>query len=84
MSAVRRVFQIRCDWDPEAEVWYVSDSDVPGLVAEAATPEDMQRLLQARIPELLELNLPNLLARGECEVPIELLLSQRSMVRIAC
>jgi predicted RNase H-like HicB family nuclease len=84
MNAVRRVFQIRCDWDPEAGVWYVCESDVPGLVAEASTIEEMNRLLQVRVPELLELNLPNLLAHGECEVPIELLTSRRSTVRIAC
>lgn len=84
MDVMRRVFQIRCDWDPEAAVWFVSESDVPGLVAEAATIEEMTSLLRDRVPELLELNRPDLIAHGECEVPIELLTSRKSTIRIAC
>ncbi len=28
-------------WDEEAGVWYVSDTDFPGLVAEAASERDL-------------------------------------------
>ena len=51
-----KTYYVRADWDEEAEVWYVSQSDVPGLVAEAETAEKLIALLNELIPELLELN----------------------------
>jgi hypothetical protein len=30
---------VRCQWDDEAGVWYVDDTDVPGLSTEAETFE---------------------------------------------
>ncbi len=47
---------IRCEWDDEARVWYVAESDVPGLAVEAETSEAMLRKLEAVVPELLALN----------------------------
>jgi hypothetical protein len=49
-------YGIRVKWDAEAGVWYIEDSNVPGLVGEAATLEAMMALLQARVPEMLEEN----------------------------
>jgi predicted RNase H-like HicB family nuclease len=43
-------------WDPEAKVWVAESEDVPGLVAEADSPESLLEKLKTRIPELLELN----------------------------
>jgi hypothetical protein len=43
-------YGIRVKWDAEAGVWYIEDSNVPGLVGEAATLEAMMALLQARVP----------------------------------
>jgi len=57
-------FTVRCNWDGDAGVWYVEDSDVPGLVAEAPTVEAMGTLLDKRIPELLQLNLPSAIQAG--------------------
>lgn len=51
-----KVFTVTCQWDPEAAVWYVSESDVPGLVTEADTLDAMEAKLMCLIPELLELN----------------------------
>ena len=51
-----RVYYVRADWDEEAQVWYVSSTDVPGLAAEAETPEKLRALLDELIPELVELN----------------------------
>ena len=48
--------EIRIDWDDEAKVWYVQESNVPGLVGEAPTLETMMALLKVRVPELLEEN----------------------------
>lgn len=43
-------------WDPEAEVWLAQSEQVPGLVAEAATVEELSLKLERLIPELLMLN----------------------------
>jgi hypothetical protein len=40
----------------EAKVWFVADSDVPGLATEAPTVDDLLRKLKVMIPELRELN----------------------------
>lgn len=49
-------YESRVEWDAEADVWYIEDSNVPGLVGEAPTLEDMMALLQVRVPEMLEEN----------------------------
>lgn len=51
-----RVFTVKAEWDAEAGVWYVADSDVPGLVAEAGTLEELVRDIAVIVPEILELN----------------------------
>lgn len=53
-----RTFTIHCEWDEEAGVWYVADSNVPGLAAEGRTLEAIQAVLIERVPELLRVNLP--------------------------
>ena len=35
-------YTVTCHWDEEAEVWYVAETDVPGLATEAATVEEME------------------------------------------
>jgi len=52
-------YTITCRWDDEAGVWYVEESDVPGLATEAPTLDEMERKLLTMIPELLELNEPD-------------------------
>ena len=47
---------VAATWDPEAKVWVAESEDVPGLVAEADSPESLLEKLKTRIPELLELN----------------------------
>ncbi|MDX2221189.1 MAG: DUF1902 domain-containing protein [Rhodospirillaceae bacterium] len=51
-----RTFTVNAAWDAEARVWTVSDSDVPGLAAEADTVERLQAKLRGLIPELLAEN----------------------------
>jgi len=51
-----RIYYVKADWDEEAGVWYVTNTDVPGLVAEAATPGELLALLYTLIPELVDLN----------------------------
>jgi predicted RNase H-like HicB family nuclease len=63
-------YTVACLWDDEAQVWYVAETDVPGLATEAATLEEMERKLIQMIPELLELNDAD---RPRQRVPFELI-----------
>ena len=44
------------EWDSEAGVWVAESDDVPGLVAEAESPNLLRDKLRVLIPELLEVN----------------------------
>ncbi len=52
----QRVLVIQATWDDEAGVWVAESEDVPGLVTEAATVEELARKLRTMVPELLALN----------------------------
>ena len=56
-----RIYQVVAKWDSEANVWVAESDDVPGLVAEAESPNTLTAKLRILIPELLQLNgvLPN-------------------------
>ncbi|MCJ2144678.1 DUF1902 domain-containing protein [Methylobacterium sp. E-066] len=45
---------VRCAWDEEATVWYVSESDVPGLATEAESLDVLRRKLPGMIQDLLQ------------------------------
>src|ERR1017187_1222678 len=51
----REVYEVRAQWDSEAGVWLAESEDVPGLVAEAESPNLLAQKLKVLIPELLEL-----------------------------
>lgn len=76
-----RQFEIYCEWDNEARVWYVVRSDVPGLNAEAATCEEMSKLLAHLVPELVQLNMPE---DREPKVPLELLVHADKRLTVRC
>ena len=42
--------------DEEVGVWYVSDTDFPGLVAEANTQRELVHKIHQLVPELFEAN----------------------------
>lgn len=50
------VYEIRAQWDSEASAWAAESENVPGLVAEADSPNALVEKLRVLIPELLELN----------------------------
>ncbi len=83
MQEVR--FKVVATWDPEASVWYVSDTDVPGLSTEADTIEHLNQKLMVMIPELLILN--GVLEKRDndyLEVPYELMTRQFQLARAGC
>jgi len=47
---------VRAEWDAEAAVWVATSDDVPGLVTEAASIEELDTKLKSLVPELLEAN----------------------------
>ena len=49
-------YHVTISWDEEVGVWYVSDTDFPGLVAEADTQRELVRKIHQLVPELFEAN----------------------------
>lgn len=49
-------YEVLAHWDSEAAVWVAESDDIPGLVAEADSPNTLAHKLEILIPELLELN----------------------------
>ncbi len=52
------VFKVLAHWDQGAGVWWAESEDVRGLVAEAATLEELIADLRSVVPELLTMNHP--------------------------
>jgi predicted RNase H-like HicB family nuclease len=75
---MKKTYTVLCAWDPEAGVWYVSKSNVPGLATESATVEAMTRKLRSLIPELLSLNEGG----TAVDVPVELLWRKQELISI--
>ena len=72
-----RVLRVRATWDPEAGVWVAESDDVPGLITESPSLDQLIEKLKTLIPELLELNHGD----DEGEVPFEVLAQQVSQHR---
>ncbi|MDI1325652.1 MAG: DUF1902 domain-containing protein [Brevundimonas sp.] len=46
---------VKASWDDQAKVWY-SNSNIPGLVIEADTLAEFERLMNELAPEMLSAN----------------------------
>jgi predicted RNase H-like HicB family nuclease len=57
---MRRHAFVRAAWDDEASVWYVEESDIPGLATESETLDGLRQRVRDIVPDLLE---------GEIDVP---------------
>ena len=69
--------------DEEAGVWYVSDTNFPGLVAEAASERELQDKIRELVPELYELN-RNLFDEPAVEaIPLRMMSSRLETIRLA-
>lgn len=56
MEFYDKQIRVTAIWDSDAGVWVAGSEDVPGLVTEADTSEQLVQKLKVLIPELLELN----------------------------
>jgi Domain of unknown function (DUF1902) len=45
-------------FDADAKVWFVAESDLPGLCVETKTLDEMKEVIDDLAPDLLETNLP--------------------------
>ncbi len=50
------LWTIRANYDPEARVWYTMDGDIPGLLADAETIEELAAKAGRMLPDLLEIH----------------------------
>jgi len=76
-----KVFRVYAEWDPEAGVYHVSESDVPGLAAEATTTEGLLEKLRVLVPELLRLNRNLVDFDPDGEFPISLMATRLENIR---
>jgi predicted RNase H-like HicB family nuclease len=49
-------YHIVAEWDDSARVWVATSDDVPGLVTEAESRDELVAHLRQLVPELLQLN----------------------------
>ena len=78
----RTEFIVRAEWDDEAGVWYVSDSDLPGLVAEAETVDALREKVIARAPELAALNRHLIDWEPDGDIPVHLMAERLDRIRV--
>jgi hypothetical protein len=74
---------VRAKWDAEAGVWYVADSNLPGLVAEADTVDALHDKVIARVRELADLNRHLIDWQAGDEIPVHLTAERLDTVRLA-
>jgi hypothetical protein len=74
-----RLIVVTAKYDDEANVWYVEESNVPGLRTEAPSLEALRAKLPGLVEDLVEIN--QLDFRGE--VPIEVIAHARTTVTLA-
>ena len=76
-------FFAEISWDSEASVWYVSDTNFPGLVAEAPSERELLAKIRALVPELYELN-RNLFDEPMLEaIPLRMTSNRLETIRLA-
>ena len=47
---------VKYNFDSDAGVWIATSEDVPGLILEAGTREELERKVKDAVPELMKLN----------------------------
>lgn len=79
-----RLIVVKIARDEEARVWFVESCTLPGLSAESPTADQLMARIPGMIADLLEENgFPDDGDGHEvCEVPIEIIASQSSRVRL--
>jgi len=75
-----KTIHVEAVWDEEAKVWVATSDDVPGLITEANTSEELIKKLQVMIPELLQAN--GLINENDSlDIPFHLLSKRTEMIK---
>lgn len=77
------IYFVEIPWDNEAGVWYVADTDFPGLVAEAPSERDLLMRIRALVPELYELNRHLFDEPAPKAIPLRMTASRLETIRLA-
>ncbi|WP_414552537.1 DUF1902 domain-containing protein [Anabaena sp. CCY 0017] len=78
----RITIKVQAFWDAEASVWVADASNLPGLVTEAETIEQLTKKLEMMIPELMELNQAN--SFGKKPVVLDLTSHFQQPIGVGC
>ena len=76
-----KIILVRAVWDESAAVWVATSEDVPGLVTEADTMEQLRTKVLVMIPELLQ---DNNVAFDWPEIPVHILAEQTARIANPC
>jgi hypothetical protein len=68
---------VRATWDLEAKVWTAESPDLPGLVTEASSLDELDQKLPGLIQDLMEND-----DDGEMDIPVEVVASFSKRVRV--
>ncbi|MCY4200037.1 MAG: DUF1902 domain-containing protein [Gammaproteobacteria bacterium] len=80
---MEHIYFAEISWDDEAGVWYILDTDVPGLVAEAASHQDMACKVLELVPDLYELNRHLFRPLATDVIPLRMMSSRLETIRLA-
>ncbi|EKS42037.1 hypothetical protein HMPREF9695_01129 [Afipia broomeae ATCC 49717] len=69
---------VRATWDSDAEVWTAESTDLPGLVTEASSLDELDAKLPDLIRDLLDVNE----AGDGFDVPVEVIATFSRRVRV--
>jgi len=72
------VIVVKAAFDPEAKVWFIEYSDVPGLNLEAETLENLQAKIPVALQDLLEETDG---AGAPFDIPVEIIAHASARVR---
>ena len=70
-------------WDEEAGVWYISETNFPGLVAEAGTQQELIGKIHRLVPELYEANRHLMNGVFRKDIPIQVTARRLETIRLA-
>lgn len=71
---MKKKLLVSAQWDEEAGVWVATSDDIPGLVTEAKTIDDLVERVKAVSPELIEDNAHLMDGSEEVAGPIDICL----------
>lgn len=63
------LWSIRANYDPEARVWYTIDGDVPGLLVDGETIEELAEKAGRMLPDLLSIHAEDIVDQDRLQGP---------------